>query len=560
MAAVAVVLGAFAGFVVLFVAGLAIIAALIGGATPDCTAGSGGDEPIGGTVGSLGGVGGTGLSRAEVNTVRGNVSSVDGPTFTSGTYSSTAYGPPWGGIQGSGQSTAGGVRLDGGAPRKYMVAVDPGSISLGQWVYAQPNPFNWDGAFLAADTGGAINGKRLDFYDWRGRAYQNSWGRRDVEVTRAPTSPLGLGPGDITPSAGGPSLAVPPTATPVQSGPVVSVGDSLAVGTAGLLAQKLAPRTVSTSARKNLTSTQGLAIVRDRQSALAGTLLVQIGTNDGDVNVFRRNVRAITSIAARHRTTVFWVNISRPPLRGSAVTDVALNRVLDHAQNRKKLIVVDWKSLVATGSVDLDAAAVHPSGAGYEKRAQLIATALGAPRVDDAAPDATVPCGGEDTGGSLEGTGSPDALALANNPKIVWLHKLQEVSDLKNGRVSPKLISLLALVAQRYKIQIFALASDHDPGTNHEAGRAADIAIVDDDNCAPPNMTGKCWELAQVLDRIKGCLHPTELIYYFDPGPSPDSFAKSDHDDHIHVGYDGPLGARHYAPDISPCSPKALTG
>ena len=166
----------------------------------------------------------------------------------------------------------------------------------------------------------------------------------------------------------------------------------------------------------------------------------------------------------------------------------------------------------------------------------------------------------DSAGGTLTGGGSPDAAALARNPKITFSHPGPELGDLRSGRVSPKLISLLSLIAQRHTISIFALASDHDPGTNHEAGRAADIWMVDGDNCYPPDKAGGCWQLAQELDAITGCLHPTELIYYFDPGPSPDSFAKSDHDDHIHVGYNGPLGPKHYAADVDPCSPTALTG
>ena len=43
-------------------------------------------------------------------------------------------------------------------------------------------------------------------------------------------------------------------------------------------------------------------------------------------------------------------------------------------------------------------------------------------------------------------------------------------------------------------------------------------------------------------------------------GPSPDSFARPDHDDHLDVGFDGPLTARTYGPDIAPCSPAALAG
>ncbi len=163
-------------------------------------------------------------------------------------------------------------------------------------------------------------------------------------------------------------------------------------------------------------------------------------------------------------------------------------------------------------------------------------------------------------GGNLNGAGNPDAAALVNNPRITFSHPGPERGDLRSGRISPRLISLLSLIAEKHTVSIFALASDHQPGSNHEAGRAADIWMVDGDNCYPPDRSGGCWALARELDRITGCLHPTELIYYFDPGPSSDSFARSDHDDHIHVGYDGPLGAKHYKANVDPCAQAALTG
>ena len=95
-----------------------------------------------------------------------------GSRLTTGAFRSTAYGPPWGGLQGLGAATAGGLLIAGGAPKRYMIATDPRVIALGQWVYVSPNPFGWDGPFLAADTGGRIKGRIIDFYDWRGRAYQ----------------------------------------------------------------------------------------------------------------------------------------------------------------------------------------------------------------------------------------------------------------------------------------------------------------------------------------------------------------------------------------------------
>jgi 3D (Asp-Asp-Asp) domain-containing protein len=172
--------------------------------------------------GSLGGVGGTGISRPLVDQVRAG-SPYAGARVTPGRYDSTAYGPPWGGIQGAGISTSGGLPILGGAPRWYMVAADPAYLQHGNFVYIWPNPFGWKGPFMVADTGGAILSRRVDIYDWRGRAVQYRWGTRTVEVSARPIAATGGGaPGTavIEPIAQGPgsvgcdgaaagSLAVP---------------------------------------------------------------------------------------------------------------------------------------------------------------------------------------------------------------------------------------------------------------------------------------------------------------------------------------------------------------
>jgi 3D (Asp-Asp-Asp) domain-containing protein len=98
-----------------------------------------------------------------------------------GRFEATSYGPPWGGIQGTGVTST-GVNLKG-SPHRYGVAVDPRVIPLGTKLKITPNPFGYSGAFTAFDTGGAIKGHRLDFYDWRGRAAQNRWGRHTVSVS-----------------------------------------------------------------------------------------------------------------------------------------------------------------------------------------------------------------------------------------------------------------------------------------------------------------------------------------------------------------------------------------
>jgi 3D (Asp-Asp-Asp) domain-containing protein len=112
-----------------------------------------------------------------------------------GAFVSTSYGPPWVGIQGTG-TTATGINLKN-APHAYIVAVDPTVVPLHSRLAIHPNPFSYGGAFGAEDTGGAIKGNRIDFYDWRGRASQQRWGKRAVQVQSA-------GKGGAVPKAKGP--------------------------------------------------------------------------------------------------------------------------------------------------------------------------------------------------------------------------------------------------------------------------------------------------------------------------------------------------------------------
>lgn len=93
---------------------------------------------------------------------------------------STAYGPPWVGIQGTGV-TATGIDLRP-ARMIYIVAVDPNVIPLHSHLTAIPNPFGDVVVFRAEDTGSAIKGRHIDFYDWRGRKRQLAWGTRYTEV------------------------------------------------------------------------------------------------------------------------------------------------------------------------------------------------------------------------------------------------------------------------------------------------------------------------------------------------------------------------------------------
>jgi hypothetical protein len=130
------------------------------------------------------------------------------------------------------------------------------------------------------------------------------------------------------------------------------------------------------------------------------------------------------------------------------------------------------------------------------------------------------------------------------NPRIT-VTPLQR-SDLRSGLIDARVISTLAWIGQHHSLVITALRSDHSEFTvdgnvsNHSAGRAMDIGAVDGEICRGIR-TGRCAGLVRKLAAVHGELRSTELIYCWDPdGPSdPRGFARADHCDHIHVGWDG---------------------
>jgi 3D (Asp-Asp-Asp) domain-containing protein len=218
MVVVLLVVAAPVGLVI----GLVLMVGTVAGGQQQACAPAGGGGPLPANFsgpGSLGEVGGTGIERSLVERVR-STSPFAGKKITPGAYGTTAYGPPWGGIQGAGDATSGGLPIRGKSPRIYMVAVDTDLIGHGTFIYIWPNPFEWKGAFLAADTGGAIKGKRIDFYDWRGRKTQRGWGLQKARVSSKPIA----GDGGGQPS----SETEAPAATGLDAGACDEAPSSLA--------------------------------------------------------------------------------------------------------------------------------------------------------------------------------------------------------------------------------------------------------------------------------------------------------------------------------------------
>lgn len=140
----------------------------------------------------------------------------------SGDWIATAYGPPWNAMEGTGV-TATDIDLRP-AREAYIVAVDPSVIDLGSYAHVRPNPHGDDDiAFLAGDTGGAIRGRHVDVYDWRGRTFQNGWGRRPVDVEPAARP----GTGNLLEQTPAPTSAPPSPGAAAECAAIVDDGGPL---------------------------------------------------------------------------------------------------------------------------------------------------------------------------------------------------------------------------------------------------------------------------------------------------------------------------------------------
>jgi hypothetical protein len=138
----------------------------------------------------------------------------------------------------------------------------------------------------------------------------------------------------------------------------------------------------------------------------------------------------------------------------------------------------------------------------------------------------------------------PNAVLAPINWDNLTLSNELEKQDLDSGAIDPRIVGLLGAITQSHQITISALRSDHSQYTtngnvsNHYYGRAMDIAAVDGVSCTDTAPTAPCAELARTLSLLPAPAMPTELIYCFDvDGPGP-AFARSDHCDHVHAGYD----------------------
>jgi lysophospholipase L1-like esterase len=169
-------------------------------------------------------------------------------------------------------------------------------------------------------------------------------------------------------------LAFACPAARAEQGPVLVVGDSLAVGMRPFLIPMLGDREVMWNARTGRTTPQGLQVLRATLPQVTpATVVVSLGTNDGsDPRRFADRIRRVLS-ALPPRACVIWPTIIRAPRKGPYA---ALDRVLrEQARRDPRFVVPSWDYAVLRGNVRLPDG-VHPDAFGFLYRSRMIARAI----------------------------------------------------------------------------------------------------------------------------------------------------------------------------------------
>ncbi len=136
------------------------------------------------------------------------------------------------------------------------------------------------------------------------------------------------------------------------------------------------------------------------------------------------------------------------------------------------------------------------------------------------------------------GRPSPEALALLENKKVVL--DGDGVTDIKAGRIDPRVIAVLTKLSEDHKITVSCMCSDHPELTtggsvsNHHLGRGVDIAAIDG---VPVNANSPvAREVATQLGSLGSSYRPDEVGTPWAIA-APGYFTDADHADHLHVGF-----------------------
>ena len=152
-----------------------------------------------------------------------------------------------------------------------------------------------------------------------------------------------------------------------------------------------------------------------------------------------------------------------------------------------------------------------------------------------------------------EGSGgkpTPEGLALLENKNIVFDDV--GVSDIKAGKIDPRVIGVLTKLSQEHKITVSCMCSDHSKFTaggsvsNHSFGRGLDIAAIDGEIVSPSSPLAR--EIASELSSFDPSIRPDEIGSPFAIN-GPGYFTDAAHMNHVHVGFKTELPADFDLPD-----------
>jgi hypothetical protein len=129
---------------------------------------------------------------------------------------------------------------------------------------------------------------------------------------------------------------------------------------------------------------------------------------------------------------------------------------------------------------------------------------------------------------------------LLNNPRVTLTSNAR--ADLEAGIVDSRIVALLDAISRRYQIGIGVFKTGHSMRTrsgsisNHYYGRAVDITFVNGSPVSDLNVAAR--QIVTALAELHGDLRPDEIGHPFFGLTVVGGFSDSDHDDHIHLGFD----------------------
>ena len=129
---------------------------------------------------------------------------------------------------------------------------------------------------------------------------------------------------------------------------------------------------------------------------------------------------------------------------------------------------------------------------------------------------------------------------LLNNSRVTLTSNAR--ADLEAGLVDSRIVALLSAVSRRYEIGIGVFKTGHSMRTrsgsisNHYYGRAVDVTFIDGSPVSDLNFAAR--EVVLSLAQIQGDVRPDELGHPFYDLRVVGGFSDTDHDGHLHIGFD----------------------